>query len=67
MKLIKSKKIHINIILIFLSLISLVTLAQAPVDTIKLTPQEFHTIWLEHEMDPPVFIQAKQKENNESI
>jgi hypothetical protein len=40
MKLIKSKKIHRNIILIFLSLISLVTLAQAPVDTIKLTPQE---------------------------
>lgn len=40
MKLIKSKKIYRNIILIFLSLISLVTFAQAPVDTIKLTPQE---------------------------
>ena len=40
MKLIKSKKIYRNIILIFLSLISLVTFAQAPVDTIKLTPPE---------------------------
>ena len=40
MKLIKSKNIYRNIILIFLSLISLVTFAQAPVDTIKLTPQE---------------------------
>lgn len=28
----------------------------------QLTPQEFHTIWLEHEMDPPVFIRNKQKE-----
>lgn len=28
----------------------------------QLTPQEFHTIWLEHEMDPPIFIKNKQKE-----